>query len=288
MQLLHMKNRLSILLSSSLLLLLLSCQKEETKLYYEGETNPVLTASTANVNLQPGLETNTAIALNWTNPEYKFSNGSNSMDVTYTLELDTAGANFASSKKYSTVISKELATSFTVAQLNGILGNTMLLQLNPRRVYNMQMRVISSIGTGAKLVSNTVSFTTSPFTPPPKVEPPGTLAANYTDGQLWATGNAFASDWKNPLPSPYDADQKFTKVSNTLYELTVNMIGGGGYKLIQEQGNWDTQYHMTTGTWDGGNFEKKNSDPQFPGPPSAGRYKITVNFQLGTYSVVKL
>jgi starch-binding outer membrane protein SusE/F len=284
MQLLHMKNRLSILLSSFLLLLLASCQKEETKLYYEGGTNPVLTASTSNVSLEPGSEANTAIALNWTNPEYKFSNGTNSMDVTYTLELDTAGANFGSSKKYSTVISKELAKSFTVAQLNDILGNTMLLQLNPRRTYNMQMRIISSIGTGAKLISNTIGFTTKPFSPPPKVAPPAS-------GNLWATGDAFASGWANPLTAPNDVNQKFTVVpntSNTVYQLTVNMPGGGGYKLIQVQGDWSTQYHMTTGTWDGGQFEKKDSDPQFPGPPGPGNYKITVNFQLGTYSVVKL
>jgi hypothetical protein len=44
---------------------------------------------------------------------------------------------------------------------------------------------------------------------------------------------------------------------------------------------------MTSGTWDGGDFEKKNSDPQFPGAPSAGTYKITVDFQLGKYKVVK-
>jgi hypothetical protein len=281
MQLLHMKNRLSILLSSFLLLLLFSCKKEETKLYYEGGTKPALTASTTNVTLEPGLEANTAIALNWTNPEYQFSNGSNSQDVTYTLELDTAGANFGSSKKYTTVISKELSKSFTVAQLNDILGNTMLLQLTPRRLYNMQMRIISSIGTGAKLYSNVISFTTTPFSPPPKVAPP-------TNGTLWATGDAFPSGWQNPLASPNDANQKFTKVSNTLYELTVTLPGGGGYKLIQINGDWSTQYHMTTGTWDGGSFEKKDSDPQFPGPPGPGNYKITVNFQTGTYSVVKL
>jgi len=280
MQLLHMKNRLSILFSS-LLILLFSCKKEEAKIYYEGGTPPALTASATNITLEPGLETNTALVLNWTNPNYQFSNGSNSLDVTYTLEMDTLGANFNSSKKYTTVISKELSKSFTVAALNDILGNSMLLQLNPRRNYTMQVRVIASIGSGAKLASNAVSFTTKPFAPPPKVAPP-------TNGTLWATGDAFSSGWQNPLNSPNDVNQKFTQVSPTLYEMTVNMPGGGGYKLIQIQGDWSTQYHMTTGTWDGGQFEKKDSDPQFPGPPNAGRYKITVNFQLGTYSVVKL
>ena len=275
-----MKNRLSILFSS-LLILLFSCKKEEAKIYYEGGTPPALTASATTITLEPGLETNTALVLNWTNPNYQFSNGSNSHDVTYTLEMDTLGANFNSTKKYTTVLAKDLSKSFTVAELNGILGNSMLLQLNPRRNYTIQTRITASIGSGVKLPSNVVSFTTKPFAPPPKVAPP-------TNGTLWATGDAFTSGWQNPLNSPNDVNQKFTQISPTLYELTVNMPGGGGYKLIQIQGDWSTQYHMTTGAWDGGQFEKKDSDPQFPGPPNAGRYKITVNFQLGTYSVVKL
>jgi hypothetical protein len=107
-------------------------------------------------------------------------------------------------------------------------------------------------------------------------------------GTLWVTGDAYASSWSNPLPTPFDVSQRFTRVSNTLYELVVDMKGGGAYKMIQEQGNWGTQYHMLSGgTWEGGNINKKDSDPAFPGPPTAGRYKITVDFQLGTFRVVK-
>lgn len=277
-----MKNKFSYLFSlAALLLIFAACKKEENKIYFEGGTNPTLTASTANVTLEPGQEANTAIVLNWTNPDYKFTTGVSSHDVTYTLELDTLGANFNSSKKYTTVIAKDLSKTYTVAELNGILGNTILLQLNPRRNYTMQVRIIASIGSSVQLTSNAISFTTKPFSPPPKVEPP-------TNGTLWATGDAFGSGWSNPLPSPHDVNQKFTQVSPTLYELTVNMPGGGGYKLIQEQGNWGTQYHMTTGTWNAGDFEKRDSDPQFPGPPTAGTYKITVNFQLGKFTAVKL
>jgi hypothetical protein len=65
------------------------------------------------------------------------------------------------------------------------------------------------------------------------------------------------SNWSNPLGSPYDANQKFTKVSNTLYELIVPMIPGGGYKLIQEQGNWSTQYSFLSGSPTSGVFLKQ-------------------------------
>jgi len=233
--------------------------------------------------LEPGLEAQTALVLNWTNPDFIFTTGLSSQDVTYTIEMDTLGANFGSSKKFTTVIAKDLSKAYTVAELNAILGNSMILQLEPRRDYILELRVIASIASSSvRLISNIVSFVTKPFAPPPKVEPP-------TNGTLWATGNAFASDWSNPLPAPYDVSQQFTKLSNTLYELTVPMIGGGGYKLIQEQGVWGTQYHMLAGgTWQGGDFEKKDADPQFPGPPTAGNYKITVDFQVGKFTVVKL
>ena len=281
-----MKHIFQLLFSSILLLAIISCKKAENKVYFEGGTPPQLSASTSNVVLEPGTESNVALVLNWTNPDYDFTTGISSQDVTYSLEMDTMGGNFSSSNKVTTVIAKDTRKVYTVGELNGILGNTMVLQLDPRRSYTLQARVTSSIsvsggGAAAKLTSNVISFTTKPFAPPPKVPPP-------TNGTLWATGDAFASGWGNPLPAPYDVSQQFTKVSNTLYEATVSMVGGGGYKLIQIQGDWGTQYHMLAGgTWQGGNIEKKDSDPQFPGGPTAGTYKITVDFQLGKFSVVK-
>jgi hypothetical protein len=272
------------LLFLSVLVAFASCEKAENKIYFEGGTPPSLASSSTNVTLEPGSEANTALVLSWTNPDFKFTTGLSSQDVTYTLEMDTLGANFGSSIKYTTVIAKDLIKSYTVGELNGILGNTMVLQLDPRRDYTLQVRVIASIGsTSATIPSNVISFTTKPFAPPPKVEPP-------TNGTLWITGDAPDGPpaWSNPVPPPYDVSLQFTKLSNTLYELTVPMKGGGGYKLIQIQGDWGTQYHMLAGgTWQGGNIEKKDSDPQFPGPPDAGNYKITVDFQLGKFTAVK-
>ncbi len=270
------------------LLVLASCEKVENKISFEGGKDPVLTLSATNVSLEPGNETKEALRLNWTNPDYMFTTGVSSHDVTYTIEFDVEGGNFASAKKSDVVIAKELSKTFTVAELNGFLGNTMKLQTDPRKTYVIEVRVVASIGAAVKKYSAVSKFTTSPFSPPPKVEPPGTLANNYNDGELWIVGDASPNGWANPHQATYLASHKFTRLSMTKYELTITMPGGGGYKLIQAQGNWDTQYHMTVGTWAGGEFEKKNADPTFPGPSAAGNYKITVDFQLGTYSVVKL
>jgi len=264
----------------ALALVLGSCEKQENKIYLEGGNQPVLTSTKTSVALSPFTENQEALKLTWTNPDYTFTTGVSSQDVNYTLEMDTLGGNFSSGAKYAQSISRELQRSFTGLELNSILGNSMLLKFG--RSYTIESRVISSLGSGAvPLISNKVSFAVTPYAPPPKVPVPEAST-------LWVTGDAFSSGWSNPLPGPYDVSQKFTKVSSTMYELVVDMAGNGAYKMIQEQGNWGTQYHMVTGgTWEGGKLEKKDADPGFAGPPTAGRYKITVDFQTGTFTVVK-
>ena len=274
-----MTNKLSILLSFSLLLMMFSCKKEENKIFYEDGNTPVLSASATTVSLESGQEANTALVLTWTNPEYKFTTGISSQDVNYTLEMDTLGANFSSSKKYTAVFSKDLSKTYTVGELNAILGNDMQLQLNPRRNYTLQLRITSSIGSNLKLISNVVSFITKPFAPPPKVNPP-------TTGKLYLVGDATVGGWNNPVPVPA---QQFTQVSTTLYEITVPLIGGFQYLFLPLNGDWGHKFacaKTANQSADGGDFGYDFTD-NFPGPAASGTYKISVDFQRGKYTVVK-
>ncbi|HET7898900.1 MAG TPA: hypothetical protein VFL47_14545, partial [Flavisolibacter sp.] len=174
-------------------------------------------------------------------------------------------------------ISKDLERTFTVKDFNGILTKMNVAEDKP---HNIEMRLKATLASGAvPLYSNVIKLTVTPY-----LDVAVPIPAN---GNLWIVGDASPNGWANPLQAAYETSHKFTKVSTTLYELTLAMPGGGGYKLIQDNGKWDTQYHMVTGTWDAGTFEKKDSDPQFPGPPSAGTYKISVNFKTGKYTVVK-
>lgn len=273
--------RFSLLLA---VLSLFACEKVENKISFENGTEPVLTGSATSIRLEAGEEQNIALRLNWTNPNYTFTTGLSSQDVKYTLEIDTLGGNFNSSRKYTTVFSKDLSKTYTVGELNAILGNSMQLQLDPRRNYTFEARITSSLGIGTDAVpktSNKITFTARPFPPPPKVPVPDA-------GSLWITGSAVGSNWSNPFPvgSPFLTSQRFTRLNNTNYELTVTMIPGGGYKLIQAQGDWGSQYSKLSGTALNGEFEKRDAT-QFDAPAEAGVYKLSFNFQLGTYTVVK-
>jgi hypothetical protein len=101
-------------------------------------------------------------------------------------------------------------------------------------------------------------------------------------------GDAAPSGWSNPLPAPYDASQHLQKLSETSYELVVSLPGGGGYKLIQTQGVWGTQYHMLAGgTWKVVTLNRKILILNSLDPPSPGTYKSTVDFQRGKFTAVK-
>jgi hypothetical protein len=281
-----MKHIFQLLFSSVLLLAITSCKKAENKIFFEGGTPPALSASTANVVLEPGLEANTALVLHWTNPDYQFTTGISSQDVSYTLEMDTLGANFSSSRKITTVIAKDLSKTYTVGELNGILGNGMVLQLDPRRSYTLELRVIASIsvsggGAAAKLTSNVISFTTTPFAPPPKVTPP-------SSGKLYITGSATAGNWMG-AGDPELVSQKFTQVSNTLYQITIALTGGQSYTFVPVYGDWGNKYSIAIkndpNEVNGGNFQVGGED--ILAPAASGNYKITVDFQLGKFTVVK-
>ncbi len=258
-----------------------SCSKDEKKIYLEGGTAPVLTATVTDLILTDATKADDAVTFSWTNPDYTFTTGVSSQNVNYVLEIDTTGANFTNPNKQSIAISSELSKTFTVGTLNTTLATGLLLKTGMS--HNIEARIKSTlINNSASLYSNVLKMTATPFTPPPKVAPP-------VEGTLWIVGDATAGGWNNPLLTPYDVTQKFTPDPNinTLYTLTVDFLGTGGYKLVQKMGAWGSQYHALDGSIvSGGDFEQKDSDPQFPSPPVAGTYKVTVDFQLGKYYVV--
>lgn len=266
---------------SAIAMMLGSCKKDEAQQFYSGGTTPVLAASVSGtIPLSFATETQPAVKFSWGNPNYQFANGLSSQDVAYTLEIDKTGNNFAGATKVTVSVAKDLSIAYTQYQFNIVLS---ALKLTVGTASSIDVRLISTINgvEATKLVSNKLTFTVTTYNPPPKVAPP-------TAGTLWLVGNAAAGGWDNPLKAPYDVSQKFTKVSNTLYELTIPLLTGGGYKLVQEMGVWGTQYHALDGTASMfGKFEMKDSDPQFPSPATAGTYKISVDFQEGTYTLTK-
>ena len=279
-----MKNILKLIVIAALLVTgSMSCSKDENKDYYYGGNPPILTSSSSAPALSYVNADKTAFQLTWTNPNYRFSTGISSQDVSYLVEIDTAGANFTNPQKQTVSVSKDLSISFTVSQFNDYLLNQLVLK--PGQPHVIEIRVKSNLAANsATYVSNTVSFTVTPYAIPPKVPVP-------TTGKLYLVGSATpggdAHGWDNPVPTP---TQQFTQLSATLYELTIPLIGGKEYLFLPLNGDWGNKYavadNTVAGLSAGGDFGF-NLSKSFPGPAASGTYKITVDFQRGKFTVTK-
>lgn len=261
-------------------LVLTGCEKNDTRVVFEGGTAPILSATTTAVRLTSATEESVAIRFRWTNPDYRLNTGINSADVVYTLELDTLGGNFSSARRFQTTLQGNLDRLFIERELNGILGNDMRLTFG--RTYTMQARVTANLNNNpaaARLRSNVINFTATPFAPPPKVPLP-------TTNQLFIVGNATPGGWNNPVPVP---SQQLTQVSPTLYQITLALTGGGSYLILPTNGQW-AKYGAIGGNNSndpfGGEFRQEGGD--FLAPPASGNYRMTFDFQTGTFTVVRL
>ncbi len=276
-------NKLLIPIGLSLLLLG-SCKKQETQVFYEGGTTSVLSANLKDtIPLVPSDSLSTAITFAYTNPNYIFSNGISSQNVTYSIQVDTVGSNFSNPALQTVTGDLGLSTSMTVKDLNKLIAGKLGLAFGQN--HKIQVRLITSLGTNqAQLISNSLSFDVTPYAPPPLITPP-------TTGTLFIVGSATpggsASGWNNPIDASNLSIQQFTQVSPTEYKITIPLIGAGEYKLIAKSGSWGEQWSVATQDDPteiyGGSFISNGNNNL--APPTSGTYDIDVNFQTGKFTV---
>jgi hypothetical protein len=266
-----------LLFLSMLAALVASCKKDEHKIFFMGGSNPVLSSSVTSDTLPLSYlnKDKAALTLKWTNPNYEFTTGISSQDVNYQVEIDTTGSNFTSPKKQTISVNKDLSLSITQGQFNDYLLNQ--LQLTPDAPHKLEIRVTSFLKNNSEpMVSNVLKYIATPYSIPPKVNPPAS-------GELYITGNALASGWVNNPP----ASQKFTKESTTLYTITVALIGGNSYTFLPTYGSWNDKYSIAVkndpNEVNGGDFQWQGND--ILAPAASGNYKITVDFQRGKFTV---
>jgi hypothetical protein len=269
-----MKNILKIFLVVFIITGLWSCKKDEKKVIFEGGTAPVLTSSISDqVPLSFAAQGDRALKIDWTNPDYKFNTGVNSLDVNYNIQIDKTDK-FNSDALKTISVGTDLSKTFTQGEFNDILLNQ--LQLDTTVVSPVYIRVDAFFNGGAgQLSSNTLTISAKPYPIPPKVKLP-------VDGKLFLVGDATAGGWNNPVPVP---SQQFTQITPTLYEITVDLIGGKQYLALPVNGDWGHKYAVKNGpSASGGDFGYDWSD-NFPGPTASGKYKISMDFQRGKFTV---
>jgi hypothetical protein len=269
------------------ILFVAGCKKDETKLYYQGGTTPELSATPAADTVSYLNADKTVLTLHWTNPNYQFTTGVSSLDVTYNLQIDTVGSNFTNPSKKVITVSKDLSYSFTASDLNDIMLNQLSLENSMQ--HNLEFRVISNLtNNSARLISNSVQYAATPFVIPPKIDPPAS-------GTLYITGSATDADWQCGCGDAPPANQTFTRVSPTQFELTTHLKAGGSFLFIPRYGTWnaiapDPEKYGGTGANNTNNVngdDLKRSGGDLLAPSVDGTYKIVVDFQRGKYTLTK-
>jgi hypothetical protein len=267
-----MKKFAQLLLLSTLVMGIYSaCNKADDLPYYAKGVKPVLTASSNTLAPPPADSNKTVLTLGWTFPNY----GTDSSNVKYIVEIDSAGKNF--SNPASKTIIKSLTTSYLAKELNSIL----LAKGYPFNIaVDMDVRVTSSyLNNNEKLQSNTVRINMKPYKIPPKVALPAS-------SRIFIVGDATTFGWSNDPAPAFPPAREFSRIDETTWGGIVYLNAGGAYKFLQTQGDWNTQFHMVTGgTATSGSFIQENADPGLPAPAAAGWYKIILDFQTGKYIV---
>lgn len=271
-----MKNIIKLLSGTVLTaVIMLSCKKDENKVYFQGGTNPVLSvSSTANLFLDSTKKNTIALTFNWTNPDYYFNTGISSQNVSYVFQVDTTGSNFTNPGIQETAIASNLSAAFTVKEINTFLNKLLLQRDVP---HNIEFRIKSTINGAVPLYSNVIKIVITPYLDVAVPLPP--------TGELYITGDGTPSGWTNNPP----VAQKCTQLSLTEYTITMNFVPGVYYKFLSTLNAWQPQYGGKEAN--GGDFSANmggGSDPDaIPTPSVAGRYKVTLNFVSGKYTVVK-
>lgn len=279
-----MKRFIVYILSAITITSVWSCKKQERRVIFEGGTAPVLTSSVSDsVSMSYATQNDEAFQISWTNPNYQFNTGISSLDVNYSIEIDTAGSNFTNPNMNPISAGTDLSHDFTQIEFNNYLLNQ--LRLQPAMNHNIEIRVTASLVGGAEpLTSNVVKLSVMPFATPPKITPPAS-------GSLYIVGSAVAGGWNNPVTDP--VGQQFTKISTTDYQLTIALVGDGEYKLISQDGSWDSdkQWSIKTEQASGDpstlSYDLYNNGANARAPLQGGSYLIDVDFQHGKVTLTK-
>lgn len=261
-------------------LLVSSCDKEETRVTFLKSTPPVLVASsTADLVLLKSQENFSSLQFQWTNPTFEFSNGVNTQNVSYVLQIDQAGKNFGSAKQVGLGFTNNVTKSFTVKELNTSLSGLELADFVPQ---NFEFRIKATLANNSVPVySNVVAIKITTY-----------LDVVYpVPANLFIIGDATPGGWTNTVGN-LDPAQRFTLVNPYTYQISsIALTGGKYYLLLPVAGSWNNKYAFK-GTKNQnntlGDVFVPDSGEDFLAPSSSGNYKVTVNFKTAKTSLEKL
>lgn len=262
-------------------LIVLACDKEETRVTFMKSTPPVLVASsTADLVLNKAQENFSSLQFQWTNPVFEFSNGVNTQNVSYVLQIDQSGKDFGSAKQIGLGFTNALSSSFTVKELNNTLSGLELADFVPQ---NFEFRIKATLSNNSVPVySNVVKIKITTYLDVVFPVPANLFITGPAAPAPTSNGDGWMDDGETQVLT-----QKFTQVNSYTFQINSLQINGGKeFLLVPVYGNWANKFGFTgeggKNNPSGDSFKPGGNN--FIGPAASKAYKITVNFKTGRYS----
>ena len=238
---------------SMFILLFASCKKDETKTVAGNGTAPVLTATQSNLVLLADNAADTATVFSWTTSSFGYSGG-----VSYALQIDLAGNNFAAPKEVA--FASALTAPYTIGNLNDLVNQLGLIAGTDGQV---EVRVKASISDAyTPAYSNVLTLTVNPY------------LVEIVYPSLWVPGSY--QNW-----TPATASKISSVADDGIYEGYINFPDATTEFKLNPQPTWDESY----GTSSPGTLNATGGDNLKV--TGAGYYLVKANTKLLTYSVTK-
>jgi len=240
---------------SMIVLLFMSCKKDETKVIAGNGTAPILTSTAASsiVLIEDNAAANAAV-FSWSASSFGFEGSV----VSYTLQVGIPGDNFKTVREVT--VGTGLTTTVTVGTLNSLVNQ---LGLTPGVDSKAEVRVKASISDNyTPAYSNTLSYTVNPYQ----------IIIDYPS--LWVPGGY--QNW-----APATAPKISSVLDDKIYEGYINFSAASEFKLTPAA-TWDHSYGSDVEgkiILDGG---KNNLSLT-----SAGYYLLKANTTALTWSAAK-
>ncbi|OON65797.1 hypothetical protein B0919_23185 [Hymenobacter sp. CRA2] len=202
-----------------------ACEKDETQATLTPSNSPTLRASTNSVVLTQANAAQTAITYTWTPiSSFSWQNASSEYQpaVTYTIQLDRQGNNFASPANISA--GNGPTTALTVEALNTSLNT---LGLAPGTATPLEARLRASYAANAPLYSEVLPLTATAYRV--CVAPRDASGAEI----VWSIIGPAGVDWDTDVVLTYDCDTRTYG--------TTRALNAGEFKFRRNR-DWGTNY----------------------------------------------
>lgn len=241
----------------------LSCKKTEDFIPKDVNGPLAVRASDSSLQLNEANKNNTAITFNWTTG----SNYKSGASITYVLELDKQGNNFAS-PLVNNVGKAIYSINYTTGSLNTLLHT--FWKAAPNKTFALEVRVYTIIGDGTAKgdTSSPIIINVTPYTP--------------VSTSLYILGDATATGWDANSADSLTPDATIPGEFHYTATLTP-----GQFKFITTRGSFLPSYNEGI---DSSHLFYRTSDPQADNKftiTSANVYNIDLNLISLTISITK-